>query len=288
MKEKNIHTLKNKKNTYKTRIGGKKTHITRISIEPGKKKNITKKLFKKNNGGGMFPSRNAPVADVAEGEPGDKPQSRISRISGVAASAAKDGALKLGSMAGKAASAAGKGLFELAKLSVANKKTEDSGGSSNESGFRNNQQSSYQTSLSAGQLTGDLQSKLYESICSNMNNLFIQNSSKFETTITSAIQAMFETDTVKNKFKQVIADTIDKFANDPETSREMNAKIESKILDCVANHIMAKLTGTDVSITKERILDLLKKDPSTMATIASAAPDVATETTPDVEPETRI
>lgn len=130
---------------------------------------------------------------------------------------------------------------------------------------------SYETQLMGGTLPDDLQRKLFESICSNMNGLFVKNSANFESTINAGIKALLETEDIKGQFQTAIVSMFQSFANDEKTKLLMNDKIEAQILDSVAKHIESKLPS-DVRASTDDIKNIMLKYPEVMAKMSSPTP----------------
>ena len=304
-----MKSVNNKNSTFSKKNKTKKGGVNRSTKSRRNKiiklkNNLTQKIS--SNGGGRlsnFTNRmRGKTPQVAEAVPGEaivEQGEEVPKKPGVlrrSVAAIGDAASKTANVMGKAANAAnsaasavansslGKGLFSMAKLATEKTKTSNSSGSGLVQGASAGPGASYAAAFNGGTLPDDLQRKMYESICSNMNNLFIQNSNKFESTVNSAIQSLFDTDVVKEKFKLVLFEAIDSFAKDPEISAQMNDKIEGKILDSVANHIQSKLAGSDVSISADEIKKIIGNYPAIMRQINNpVAPPPMAEEIPMVE-----
>jgi hypothetical protein len=127
---------------------------------------------------------------------------------------------------------------------------------------------SYETQLTGGALPDDLQRKLFESICSNMNNLFVKNSANFQSTINVGLKSLLETEDIKGQFQTAVVSMFDSFAKDEATKRLMNDKIEAQILTSVANHIQSKLPS-DIRASVDDIKNIIMKYPEVMSKMSS-------------------
>ena len=119
---------------------------------------------------------------------------------------------------------------------------------------------------------------LYEKICGNISRLFILKSNVFESTINSAFKELFESGTVKDRFNTVFKEAIDEMIENDEMKQKIDQNIENKILEPVSEYIHNQLVGADPSITKERILDVLKKDPEKNISTFGVGADMAMTT----------
>jgi hypothetical protein len=135
---------------------------------------------------------------------------------------------------------------------------------------------SYETQLTGGTLPDDLQRKLFESICSNMNNLFVKNSANFQSTINVGLKSLLETEDVKGQFQTAVVSMFDSFAKDEATKRLMNDKIEAQILTSVANHIQSKLPS-DIRASVDDIKNIIMKYPEVMSKMSSPPMNASTD-----------
>jgi hypothetical protein len=135
---------------------------------------------------------------------------------------------------------------------------------------------SYETQLTGGTLPDDLQRKLFESICSNMNNLFVKNSANFQSTINVGLKSLLETEDVKGQFQTAVVSMFDSFAKDEATKRLMNDKIEAQILTSVANHIQSKLPS-DIRASVDDIKNIIMKYPEVMSKMSSPPMKASTD-----------